>query len=87
MPAPAVYELQGVGRDGQAKYFQKPWAMTCVMFLGMSCCLPLAYYQQAQRRKKRADTEAEEPLLLNGEARTLRQLCWVLGFRDARAIP
>lgn len=44
--------------------------MTCVMFLGMSCCLPLAYYQQAQRRKKRATAEAVEPLLLNGEVRS-----------------
>ena len=60
----AVYELQGVGRDGQLKLFQKPWAMTCIMFLGMSCCLPLAYYQQIQARRRRdAAAEAHQPLL------------------------
>jgi hypothetical protein len=29
-----VYELKGVGLDGQEKLFQKPWAMTTTMFLG-----------------------------------------------------
>lgn len=67
--AKIVYELQGIGRDGQPKFFQKPWAMTCVMFLGMSCCLPLAYYQQAQTRKKRASAGVDESLLLNGQVR------------------
>jgi hypothetical protein len=29
-----VYELKGIGLDGQEKLFQKPWAMTTTMFLG-----------------------------------------------------
>jgi hypothetical protein len=33
LPA-AVYELTGEGLDGQEKLFQKPWAMTTVMFIG-----------------------------------------------------
>lgn len=43
---PAVYELQGTGADGSTKYFHKPWAMTTVMFMGMTFCLPLAFIQQ-----------------------------------------
>eukprot|EP00195_Chlamydomonas_chlamydogama_P015203 CAMPEP_0202889878 /NCGR_PEP_ID=MMETSP1392-20130828/425_1 /ASSEMBLY_ACC=CAM_ASM_000868 /TAXON_ID=225041 /ORGANISM="Chlamydomonas chlamydogama, Strain SAG 11-48b" /LENGTH=450 /DNA_ID=CAMNT_0049573309 /DNA_START=124 /DNA_END=1476 /DNA_ORIENTATION=+ len=61
--AKIVYELQSVGLDGQKKYFHKPWAMTSVMFLGMSLCLPLAYWEQ--HKKKRAQSEAEQPLLSN----------------------
>ena len=30
----AVYELTGIGRNGELKNFEKPWAMTCIMFLG-----------------------------------------------------
>ncbi len=63
-----MYELRGVGRDGEHKSFEKPWAMTCVMFLGMSLCLPLAYYQQHQAgKKKRALADAEQPLMNGGE--------------------
>ena len=28
VPVPAVYELDGTGRDGVLKNFEKPWAMT-----------------------------------------------------------
>ena len=63
-----MYELHGVGRHGKQKPFEKPWAMTCVMFLGMSLCLPLAYYQQFQAaKKKRVLAEAEQPLMNGGE--------------------
>lgn len=64
----AVYELQGPGKDGQDKFFTKPWAMTTIMFLGMSFCLPWAYWeeykhkQQAQRALENANGHAE-PLL------------------------
>lgn len=66
--AKIVYEIQSTGSDGTVKYFRKPWAMTSVMFLGMSFCLPLAYYEEAQRkRKQRAAAgpggDAEVPLL------------------------
>jgi hypothetical protein len=38
------------------------------MFLGMSLCLPLAYYQQHQAgKKKRALADAEQPLMNGGE--------------------
>ncbi|GLC68100.1 hypothetical protein PLESTF_000646000 [Pleodorina starrii] len=58
--AKIVYELKSTGKNGEEKYFRKPWAMTSLMFLGMSLCLPLAYYQE-RRAKKRS--EAEDPLL------------------------
>ncbi|GFR52029.1 hypothetical protein Agub_g14418 [Astrephomene gubernaculifera] len=63
--AKIVYELKSVGKDGEEKYFRKPWAMTSIMFLGMSMCLPLAYYQE-RRTKKRSP--AEDPLLSFDEA-------------------
>mmetsp|Transcript_4359 Transcript_4359/g.12571 ORF Transcript_4359/g.12571 Transcript_4359/m.12571 type:complete len:454 (-) Transcript_4359:421-1782(-) len=80
--AKIVYELDGVGREGHHKLFQKPWAMTCVMFFGMSLCLPLAYWQQWQKQKAASDNAAE-PLLsatseeLGAEAKTseLREVC------------
>ncbi|KIZ00286.1 hypothetical protein MNEG_7674 [Monoraphidium neglectum] len=50
--AKIVYELESVGRDGQPKLFQKPWAMTLSMFLGMTLCLPLAYYREHRQRKE-----------------------------------
>ena len=53
---PTVYELRGPGLDGRAKQFEKPWAMTGVMFLGMSLCLPIALVQD--RRQRRRDAAA-----------------------------
>ena len=73
MPA-AVYELEGEGLDGQRKFFTKPWAMTTVMFLGMSFCLPLAYLEQWRARKGKL-TAAEEPLLGGAEAGPLPGTC------------
>ncbi|KAG2447436.1 hypothetical protein HYH02_007761 [Chlamydomonas schloesseri] len=61
--AKIVYELKSVGKDGEEKYFRKPWAMTTLMFLGMSFCLPLAYYQERQARKARRASGMEDPLL------------------------
>lgn len=58
--AKIVYELKSVGSDGTEKYFHKPWAMTAVMFIGMTFCLPLAYIK---RGEKREGGDAEEPLL------------------------
>ena len=50
-----VYELQGPSlQDGKLELFRKPWAMTTVMFVGMSFCLPLAHFQE-WKAKKRAD--------------------------------
>ena len=66
----AVYELEGEGSDGQRKFFTKPWAMTTVMFLGMSFCLPLAYLEQWRARKGKL-TAAEEPLLGGADVRWL----------------
>ncbi|PNW72536.1 hypothetical protein CHLRE_16g689423v5 [Chlamydomonas reinhardtii] len=64
--AKIVYELKSVGKDGEEKYFRKPWAMTTLMFLGMSFCLPLAYYQERQARKARRESGVEDPLLEAG---------------------
>lgn len=48
-----VYELQGPSlRDGKPELFRKPWAMTTVMFVGMSFCLPLAHFQEWKAKKK-----------------------------------
>ena len=47
------------------KFFTKPWAMTTVMFLGMSFCLPWAYWQEHKHKK-----QAREALLAgNGAVR------------------
>lgn len=63
LAAKAVYELDGTNRHGQHQLFQKPWAMTSVMFLGMSLCLPLAYWQQWKAKKLREAGRLDEPLL------------------------
>jgi drug/metabolite transporter (DMT)-like permease len=63
LAAKAVYELDGTTRRGEHVLFQKPWAMTSVMFLGMSLCLPLAYWQQWKAKKLREAGRISEPLL------------------------
>jgi len=60
--AKIVYELQSVGLDGEIHYFHKPWAMTTLMFLGMSTCLPVALWQQHQEKQAKK-AEAGQPLL------------------------
>lgn len=45
-PPSIAYELEAVGRYGVVEHFEKPWALTAVMFLGMSLCLPVAYYHK-----------------------------------------
>ena len=51
------------------QYFTKPWAMTTVMFLGMSFCLPWAYWEEHKHKKQAkealqaASNGAREPLL------------------------
>lgn len=73
LAAKIVYELEGVGRNGAMKHFEKPWAMTTVMFCGMSFCLPLAFFVENKQRKAAqkaaaAASAAEEPLLPAGGA-------------------
>jgi hypothetical protein len=67
----AVYELDGIGLDGEVRYFRKPWFMTTLMFMGMSFCLPLAYLEERGESQNGAATSAaDEPLLAehsNGE--------------------
>lgn len=58
-----MYDLDGVGRDGEVKHFTKPWAMTTVMFLGMTFCLPLAYYVEHLNEKQKQGNEATSSLL------------------------
>ena len=78
LPPFAVYELKGPGKDGKEEYFTKPWAMTTVMFLGMTLCLPLAYWEDlkkaAARRSTRqqAEKDSTEPLLSNGNGHHVR---------------
>lgn len=45
-----AYELEAVGRYGVVEHFEKPWALTAVMFLGMSLCLPVAYYYKLREQ-------------------------------------
>jgi hypothetical protein len=64
----AVYELSSEGLDGKEHFFRKPWFMTFIMFLGMSFCLPLAYWEENAKMKsnaRAADTGngTDEPLL------------------------
>lgn len=63
--AKLVYELKGEGLDGHEKYFRKPWAMTTIMFMGMSMCLPMAYWEDytAARKRRQARAESSEALL------------------------
>eukprot|EP01025_Chloroclados_australasicus_P033081 TRINITY_DN3360_c0_g3_i2.p1 TRINITY_DN3360_c0_g3~~TRINITY_DN3360_c0_g3_i2.p1 ORF type:complete len:541 (+),score=49.39 TRINITY_DN3360_c0_g3_i2:204-1625(+) len=49
--AKIVYELQGEGISGEQKYFRKPWAMTTIMFIGMTLCLPLAYLEKKTQKQ------------------------------------
>uniref|UniRef100_A0A7S3QMG5 EamA domain-containing protein n=1 Tax=Dunaliella tertiolecta TaxID=3047 RepID=A0A7S3QMG5_DUNTE len=58
-----AYELESTGEGGQKKFFHKPWAMTSLMFMGMTFCLPLAYYLESIEKKRRALTQEEVPLL------------------------
>ncbi|KAI7844374.1 hypothetical protein COHA_002172 [Chlorella ohadii] len=68
--AKIVYELDGQGRDGVVKNFQK--ART-VMFVAMSFCLPLAFWTERRERRRAAKAaaaaangDASEPLLGDG---------------------
>ena len=62
--AGAVYEIEAPGRDGKLKPFEKPWACTAMMFVGMTFCLPLAYWVDARKAaKKEAGEDASSPLL------------------------
>lgn len=64
-----MYELQGPDKNGHMQYFTKPWAMTTVMFLGMSFCLPWAYWEEYKHKKQAkealqaANGHITEPLL------------------------
>lgn len=58
LAAKIVYDLDGTGRVGETKNFEKPWAMATVMFIGMSFCLPLAYYIESKEAKSR-ETQVE----------------------------
>lgn len=67
-----VYQLHGTGRDGQMKYFRKPWFSTLIMFVAMLAVLPYAYLEDYIRNRRRRRTqlspagqseEAEQPLL------------------------
>ncbi|KAL4458552.1 hypothetical protein ABPG75_013417 [Micractinium tetrahymenae] len=65
-----VYQLEGPGRGGTVHPFEKPWASTLFMFIGMAACLPaaaVARYAAAWLRRFEAPGEggsATEPLLL-----------------------
>lgn len=62
--AKIVYELKSSGLDGEEKLFQKPWCMTTVMFIGMTFCLPLAYWKSGMEHKGRKGTaDDEQPLI------------------------
>eukprot|EP00879_Flechtneria_rotunda_P007740 GHRR01008113.1.p1 GENE.GHRR01008113.1~~GHRR01008113.1.p1 ORF type:complete len:344 (+),score=105.70 GHRR01008113.1:147-1178(+) len=69
--AKVVYELKGVGLDGKLKLFQKPWAMTTTMFIGMSFCLPIAYYKDRKEQQKKQKHDMQQPLIAqaNGVAK------------------
>ena len=59
-----MYELDAPGIDGEVKNFEKPWAMTTVMFVAMTCCLPLAYLLEGRKKKSdQGDQTLSEPLM------------------------
>lgn len=69
-----MYEVQSEGLDGDVKFFRKPWAMTTIMFMGMSLCLPLAFMEERQKTAAAAAAASEEPLL-SGNGTTVRTGC------------
>ena len=74
-----MYDLDGIGRDGEIKHFEKPWAMTTVMFLGMAFCIPLAYYVEHLNKKEKGREERESLLVDEGvEAREHSNKTWML---------
>eukprot|EP00397_Hematodinium_sp_SG-2012_P017606 GEMP01018012.1.p1 GENE.GEMP01018012.1~~GEMP01018012.1.p1 ORF type:complete len:402 (+),score=61.52 GEMP01018012.1:150-1355(+) len=38
------YQTKAIGINGQNEYFHKPWFSTLVMFISMSCALPIHFY-------------------------------------------
>eukprot|EP00889_Picochlorum_renovo_P008100 jgi/Picre1/35130/NNA_002593.t1 len=66
LAAKIVYDLDGVGRSGEVKNFEKPWAMATVMFAGMSFCLPLAYY--LEHKEKSSEKESSGAAAAGGKA-------------------
>jgi drug/metabolite transporter (DMT)-like permease len=61
-----IYGLRGEDKQGNGKYFRKPWASTAVMFVGMSFCLPiqaLTDLSQRKQQQRRQQEDGTEPLL------------------------
>lgn len=52
------------------------------MFLGMSLCLPLAYWQQWKAKKLREAGRISEPLLGEDVVRRTAFACWLPAFRS-----
>lgn len=79
---------QSAGRDGIIHPFNKPWASTLIMFVGMAACLPAAAVARCVASRLRRleargqDGSAAEPLLLL--SRLERQSPWppLLGRRS-----
>ncbi|GAB4819748.1 hypothetical protein N2152v2_006794 [Parachlorella kessleri] len=62
LAAKLAYQLKGTGRDGELNYFEKPWAMTTVLFLGMTSCLPLAMLLEYRQRRQQKTADEEDTL-------------------------
>lgn len=58
----AAYELESIGIDGAVHHFEKPWALTATMFLGMAMALPVAYWQKYKQRKSEEGSSGRSPL-------------------------
>lgn len=67
-----MYELRSEGLDGKQEFFTKPWAMTTLMFVGMSFCLPLSFAERRSRRNAATAAAGAEPLLLPGNGHEVR---------------
>lgn len=49
-----------MGADGTLHHFEKPWALTATMFLGMALCLPLAYGEKYRDRRQQQQQQLDE---------------------------
>lgn len=44
------FQTRALGIDGEEEYFQKPWFSSLVMFIAMTCALPLHYFFERNQK-------------------------------------
>eukprot|EP00742_Colponemidia_sp_Colp-10_P001115 GILJ01001205.1.p1 GENE.GILJ01001205.1~~GILJ01001205.1.p1 ORF type:complete len:423 (-),score=79.83 GILJ01001205.1:132-1400(-) len=59
------FQIKSVGRDGEEKYFQKPWFEAIVMFLGMTTIIFFYWYKLSKQKPTNPDALSQG--LIDGE--------------------